>query len=111
MPGSMLAGALWIGLSGDRLEELVLLAALPTLFTGVVLAGRYRVYVEPASSTMIVTSIGFAVAAPPGSRPRMAALYAGDSARPDVGPAACTRDCRQAAWAKLTRLRPVCLEV
>jgi malonate transporter len=64
VPGSMLAGALWIGLSGDRLEELVLLAALPTLFTSVVLAGRYRVYVEPASSTMIVTSLAFALAAP-----------------------------------------------
>ena len=64
MPGSMLAGALWIGLSGDRLEELVLLAALPSLFTSVVLAGRYRVYVAPATSTMVVTSIGFALAAP-----------------------------------------------
>ena len=64
MPGSMLAGAIWVGLSGDRLQELVLLAALPTLFTSVVLAGRYRVYVEPATSTMIVTSIGFALAAP-----------------------------------------------
>ena len=64
VPGSMLAGGLWIGLPGNRLEELVLLAALPTLFTGVVLAGRYRVYVEPASSTMIVTSIAFAAAAP-----------------------------------------------
>ena len=64
MPGSMLAGAIWVGLSGDRLQELVLIAALPTLFTSVVLAGRYRVYVEPATSTMIVTSIGFALAAP-----------------------------------------------
>jgi predicted permease len=64
VPGSMLAGALWVGLSGARLQELVLLAALPTLFTGVVIAGRYRVYVEPATSTMVVTSLGFAIAAP-----------------------------------------------
>jgi predicted permease len=64
MPASMLFGALALGIAGDSLEQLVLLAALPSLFTGVVLAGRYEVYLEPASSTLIATSLAFAVAAP-----------------------------------------------
>lgn len=64
VPACMLGGALWLGISGEKLEELVLLATLPPAFTGIVLAGRYQTYVGLASSTLIVTSFLFAVAAP-----------------------------------------------
>lgn len=64
MPASMLALALAFGITGEKLEQLVLLAALPPAFTGIVLAGRYQTYVELASSTLIVTALLFAGAAP-----------------------------------------------
>lgn len=64
MPASMLAFGLYLGMTGETLEQLVLLAALPPAFTGIVLAGRYQTYVELASSTLIVTAILFAGAAP-----------------------------------------------
>ncbi len=64
MPACMLALALWMGITGTKLEELVLLSALPPAFTGIVLAGRYQTYVSLSSSTLIVTAILFAGAAP-----------------------------------------------
>lgn len=64
LPASMLIIALWFGISGVKLEELILLSALPPVFTGMVLAGRYQIYVSMASSTLIVSVILFAVAAP-----------------------------------------------
>ncbi|MBI1648934.1 AEC family transporter [Hyphomicrobium sulfonivorans] len=64
VPACMLGGAMWLGISGIKLEELVLLATLPPAFTGIVLAGRYQTYVGLASSTLIVTSFMFAIAAP-----------------------------------------------
>ncbi|MGU3496165.1 AEC family transporter [Xanthobacteraceae bacterium A53D] len=64
MPASMLALALILGISGAKLEEVILLTALPPAFTGIVIAGRFQTYVSLASSTLIVTVIMFAVAAP-----------------------------------------------
>ncbi len=64
MPATMLALALWMGITGSKLEELVLLSALPPAFTGIVLAGRYQTYIGLSSSTLIVTAILFAAAAP-----------------------------------------------
>lgn len=64
LPASMLALALWFGITGVKLEELILLATLPPVFTGMVLAGRYQTYVDLASSTLIVSVILFAIAAP-----------------------------------------------
>lgn len=64
MPACMLGAAIYFGIAGHKLEELVLLAALPPAFTGVVLAGRYQTYVDLASSTLIVCAFLFAVAAP-----------------------------------------------
>ncbi len=64
MPASMLGAALYFGIGGHKLEELVLLAALPPAFTGVVLAGRYQTYITMASSTLIVCVFLFAIAAP-----------------------------------------------
>ncbi len=64
MPAAMLGLALLIGETGRKLEELVLLAALPPAFSGIVIAGRYQTYVSLASSTLIVTVFMFAVAAP-----------------------------------------------
>lgn len=63
VPASMLGLGLLLD-PGPALEQLVLLAALPPVFTGVVLASRSRVYVETAASTLIVTMILFAAAAP-----------------------------------------------
>lgn len=42
MPGVMLLLALLLGESGQKLEELVLLSALPPAFSGIVIAGRYQ---------------------------------------------------------------------
>lgn len=64
MPATMLAAGLYFGVSGARLEEIVLLAALPPAFTGIVMAGRFQTYVSLASSTLIVCVLAFAVAAP-----------------------------------------------
>lgn len=63
-PAAMLLLAMSFGINGAHLEQLVLLAALPTLFTGIVLSGRYQLYVELGSSTLIVTTVLFALAAP-----------------------------------------------
>jgi malonate transporter len=63
-PAAMLMLALAFGISGAHLEQLVLLVALPTLFTGIVLSGRYQLYVELGSSTLITTTVLFAAAAP-----------------------------------------------
>jgi hypothetical protein len=43
---------------------MVLIAVLPPAFAGMILAARYHTYVEAASSTLIVTSLLFAGAAP-----------------------------------------------
>ena len=43
---------------------MVLIAALPTAFIGMILSIRYHDYVETASSTLIVTALLFAGAAP-----------------------------------------------
>ncbi|MBB3773143.1 putative permease [Angulomicrobium tetraedrale] len=64
MPATMLAVALWLGIAPEKVEEVVLLAALPPAFSGIVIAGRFQTYVSPASSTLIVSVLGFAVAAP-----------------------------------------------
>ena len=60
----MLVLALATGVGGTHLEQAVLLAALPPAFSGIVLAGREQTYVGLASSTLIVSVLGFAVAAP-----------------------------------------------
>ena len=64
MPASMLAAGLAVGISGSHLEQIVLLAALPPAFTGIVMAGRFQTYVSLASSTLIVCVLSFAIAAP-----------------------------------------------
>jgi len=64
MPASMLALGRAFGITGGTLEQMVLIAALPPVFVGMILAVRYRTYVETASSTLIVSSLLFAVAAP-----------------------------------------------
>lgn len=63
-PAAMLLLAMAFGVSGAHLEQLVLLVALPTLFTGIVLSGRYQLYVDLGSSTLIATTVLFALAAP-----------------------------------------------
>jgi predicted permease len=64
MPASMLALGRALGITGGRLEQMVLIAALPPVFAGMILAVRYHTYVETASSTLIVTVLLFAGAAP-----------------------------------------------
>lgn len=64
LPASMLALGLALGFAESTLEQLVLLISLPPVFTGVVLAGRYRIYVESSAATLIVTTLLFAAAAP-----------------------------------------------
>ncbi|MCK1316611.1 hypothetical protein [Bradyrhizobium sp. 23] len=48
------------------LEQMVLIAALPPVFAGMILAGRYQGYVEMASSTLLASALLFACAAPIG---------------------------------------------
>jgi predicted permease len=43
---------------------MVLIAALPPVFAGMILAVRYRAYVETASSSLIFSALLFAAAAP-----------------------------------------------
>ena len=64
MPASMLGLGLALGFTGETLEQLILISALPPVFTGVILANRYHTYIEMASSTLIVTALLFAGAAP-----------------------------------------------
>jgi malonate transporter and related proteins len=64
MPASMLALGRALGLAGETLEQMILIAALPPVFAGMILAVRYHTYVETASSTLIVSSLLFAGAAP-----------------------------------------------
>lgn len=64
MPATMLVVAVLLGVRGEHLEQLLLLAALPPAFTGVVIAGRYQTYFSQASSSVIISVIVFAVAAP-----------------------------------------------
>ena len=64
MPATMLALCLALGIRGDRLEELVLLSALPPAFISVMLAGKTDTYVGPASSSLIISALAFAGTAP-----------------------------------------------
>lgn len=64
LPALTMALAIWAGISGVMLQELVLLAALPPAFSGVILASNSRTYVEPATSTLILSSLLFALTAP-----------------------------------------------
>jgi malonate transporter len=60
----MLALGRAFGITGAALEQMVLIATLPPVFAGMILAIRYHSYVEIASSTLIVSALLFAVAAP-----------------------------------------------
>lgn len=64
MPASMLALGRTFGIGGETLEQLVLLAALPPVFVGMILSVRYHTYVEVAASTLIMGALLFAGAAP-----------------------------------------------
>jgi len=64
VPACMLGGAILLGIHGEKLEQLVLLATLPPAMSGIVIAGRYQVYVSLAASSLIVATFVFAVAAP-----------------------------------------------
>jgi malonate transporter len=64
MPASMLALGRAFGITGAALEQMVLIATLPPVFAGMILAIRYNSYVEIASSTLIVSALLFAGAAP-----------------------------------------------
>ena len=64
LPALTFGLAIWMGISGQKFQELVLLAALPPAFSGIILASRYKTYVEPAASTLIISTILFALTAP-----------------------------------------------
>jgi malonate transporter len=64
MPASMLTLGRAFGITGAALEQMVLIATLPPVFAGMILAIRYRSYVEIASSTLILTMLLFAAVAP-----------------------------------------------
>jgi malonate transporter and related proteins len=64
MPASMLALGRAFGLADAPLEQMILIAALPPVFAGMILSVQYHTYVETASSTLIVSSLLFGGAAP-----------------------------------------------
>lgn len=64
MPATMLAIAMLLGVHGEKLEQLLLLSALPPAFSGVVIAGRFQTYFNQAASTVILSVVLFALAAP-----------------------------------------------
>jgi predicted permease len=64
MPAAMLALGRALRITGGTLEQMVLIASLPPVFAGMILAVRYHVYVDAASSSLIVSALLFAAAAP-----------------------------------------------
>lgn len=64
LPATMLGVAMLLGVSGEKLEQLLLLAALPPAFSGLVMAGRFQTYINEAASSVIISVLVFAAAAP-----------------------------------------------
>ncbi len=56
--------AIWCGILGVKLEMLVMAVALPPAFSGIIISSRYQIYVRDGASSLAVSTLAFAGAAP-----------------------------------------------
>lgn len=52
------------GMGAEKLSMLVMACALPPAFSGIIISSRYNVYVEDGASSLAMSTLAFAVAAP-----------------------------------------------
>lgn len=64
MPGVLLAVGFFVGLPSEVLQMLVLAGELPPAFSGIIIASRFQVYTRTGTSTLAVSVLFFAIAAP-----------------------------------------------
>ncbi len=64
MPAVMLGVGLLVGMSGDKLQMLVLCGALPPVFSGIIIGSRYQTYVRTGTSSLAVSTFLFMATAP-----------------------------------------------
>lgn len=64
MPAAMLAIGLWVGMSGEKLQMLVLCGALPPVFSGIIIGSRFQTYVQTGTSSLAVSTFLFMATAP-----------------------------------------------
>ena len=64
MPGALLIVGLLVGLTGEKLQMLVLAGALPPAFSGIIISSRFQVYVRTGTSSLAVSTLFFILAAP-----------------------------------------------
>lgn len=63
-PLCIAAAAILCGLTGEKLSMLTLACALPPAFSGIIIGSRYNTYVQDGASTLAVSTLIFAAAAP-----------------------------------------------
>lgn len=64
MPAAMLGIGLLVGMSGEKLQMLVLCGALPPVFSGIIIGSRYQTYVQTGTSSLAVSTFLFMATAP-----------------------------------------------
>lgn len=64
MPGIILVIGLLVGMHGENLQMLVLCAALPPAFSGIIIGSRYQTYVATGTSSLAVSTFFFMATAP-----------------------------------------------
>ncbi len=64
MPAAMLGIGLLVGMSGEKLQMLVLCGALPPVFSGIIIGSRFQTYVRTGTSSLAVGTFLFMATAP-----------------------------------------------
>lgn len=64
MPAAMLGIGLLVGMSGEKLQMLVLCGALPPVFSGIIIGSRFQTYVRTGTSSLAVSTFLFMATAP-----------------------------------------------
>lgn len=64
MPAAMLGIGLLVGISGEKLQMLVLCGALPPVFSGIIIGSRFQTYVQTGTSSLAVSTFLFMATAP-----------------------------------------------
>lgn len=63
-PAIILVAGIMFGIQTEKLQMLVLIAALPPAFSGIIIASRYDTYVRTGTSSLAVSTIMFVITAP-----------------------------------------------
>ena len=63
-PAIILIAGIMFGIQTEKLQMLVLIAALPPAFSGIIIASRYDTYVRTGTSSLAVSTIMFVITAP-----------------------------------------------